>query len=405
MEISFDLSEIPDGFYDDPYPIYRSLRESSPLHRMRDGSLFLTRYSDVVQVYRLATASSDKKVEFGPKYGDSPLFEHHTTSLVFNDPPLHTRVRQLIMGAVNQQAMLRMEPAVVALVDRLLDQMADKRRCDLIADFAAVIPVEVIGNLLGIDPADRGPLRGWSLAILGALEPVLSDQMQADGNRAVQEFSAFLQELIADRRENPLDPQQDVLTRLIHGDPSSDSEEFERLTVKELVHQCIFMLNAGHETTTNLIGNGTWLLMNNPAQLQRLRDDPKLITTAVDEMLRCEGPIQLNNRRLTESADIGGAQFEAGTRITLCIGAAGRDPGEFESPDEFDVGRKPNRHVAFGHSAHACVGMNIARMEGRIAVGALVKRFRAIDQNGDAQRDRRVRFRGFTRLPITVEPI
>jgi len=359
MKISFDLSAIPDGFYDDPYPIYRSLREHSPLHQMNDGSLFLTRYSDVVQVYRLATASSDKQVEFGPKYGDSPLFEHHTTSLVFNDPPLHTRVRQLIMGAVNQQAMLRMEPAVVALVDRLLDQMADQRQCDLIADFAAVIPVEVIGNLLAIDPSDRGPLRGWSLAILGALEPVLTEQMKNDGNKAVEEFAAFLRELIADRRNNPLDPQQD----------------------------------------------GTWLLMNNPVQMQRLRDDPALINTAVDEMLRCEGPIQLNNRRLTKSATIGGEHFESGTRITLCIGAAGRDPEEFVAPDDFDVGRKPNRHVAFGHSAHACVGMNIARMEGRVAVGALVKRFGRINANGAPERDRRVRFRGFTRLPIVVEPV
>jgi cytochrome P450 len=144
--------------------------------------------------------------------------------------------------------------------------------------------------------------------------------------------------------------------------------------------------------------------MNNPAQLQRLRDDPALITTAVDEMLRCEGPIQLNNRRLTQAAEIGGEQFDDGTRITLCIGAADRDPDEFESPDEFDVGRKPNRHVAFGHSAHACVGMNIARMEGRIAIGALLMRFRSIEPDGLPERDRRVRFRGFTQLPIHVEP-
>ncbi|MGB7180395.1 MAG: cytochrome P450 [Burkholderiaceae bacterium] len=403
--VDFDLSAIPDTFYDDPYPVYRALRERSPLHRMSDGSLFLTRYADVVDVYRHPSASSDKQVEFKPKYGDSPLFEHHTTSLVFNDPPLHTRVRRLLMGAVNQRAMNRMLPAVTTLVDHLLDDMAGKEHVDLIADFAAVIPIEVIGSMLAIPRDQREPLRDWSLAILGALEPVLSDEALERGNRAVVAFAAFLTDIIADRREHPLDPDEDVLTRLIQGEPTDRSvstQDYDRLSVRELIHQCIFMLNAGHETTTNLIGNGTWLLLQNPDELQRLRQMPELIATAVEEMLRCEGPIQLNNRRLIAPASIGGQEFPAGTLITLCIGAAGRDPEEFVNPDHFDVGRKPNRHVAFGHSAHACVGMNIARMEGRIALGHLVARFSRIEANGEPDRDRRVRFRGFRQLPVRL---
>ncbi|MGC1442318.1 MAG: cytochrome P450, partial [Burkholderiaceae bacterium] len=237
--VDFDLSAIPDTFYDDPYPVYRALRERSPLHRMSDGSLFLTRYADVVDVYRHPSASSDKQVEFKPKYGDSPLFEHHTTSLVFNDPPLHTRVRRLLMGAVNQRAMNRMLPAVTTLVDHLLDDMAGKEHVDLIADFAAVIPIEVIGSMLAIPRDQREPLRDWSLAILGALEPVLSDEALERGNRAVVAFAAFLTDIIADRREHPLDPDEDVLTRLIQGEPTDRSvstQDYDRLSVRELIH-------------------------------------------------------------------------------------------------------------------------------------------------------------------------
>lgn len=405
MAVDFDLADIPDGFYDDPYPVYQALREQSPLHRMRDGSLFLTRHADLVDVYRHPAASSDKQVEFRPKFGDSPLFEHHTTSLVFNDPPLHTRVRRLIMGAVNQRAMNRMEPAVSELVDRLLDRMAEQEQADIIADFAAIIPVEVIGSLLAIPRDERGPLRDWSLAILGALEPVLTDEAHARGNRAVTEFSAFLTDLIAVRRANPLDPEEDVLTRLIQGEPADSphsTDDYDRLSVHELIHQCIFMLNAGHETTTNLIGNGVWLLINHRDQLARLQQDPVLINSTVEEILRFEGPIQLNNRRLVERAEIGGQWLDAGTPVTLCIGAAGRDAAEFVHPDTFDVGRKPNRHLAFGHSAHACVGMNIARMEGRIALGHLVQRFADISADGQPVRDRRVRFRGFRELPVRL---
>ncbi len=393
----FDLARLDPGFYDDPYPTYRALREHDPVRTMPDGSVFVSRYADVAEVYRSPLASSDKKIEFGRKFGDSPLFEHHTTSLVFNDPPLHTRVRRLTLGAVNPRAIARMEPGVAQLVDGLLDAMAGKREVDLIADFAATIPVEVIGNLLAVPRAERGPLRGWSLAILAALEPVPTAAMLERGNRAVVEFSAYLRGLVAKRRAAPLDPQEDVLTRLIQGEVDG-----ERLDDRELVQNCIFMLNAGHETTTNFIGNGLNALMNNPAELERLRAEPALIGTALEEMLRYESPLQFNNRRLTGELELGGRRLAAGTFVTLCIGAANRDPAAFDRPDRFDVGRRPNRHFAFGHGDHACLGMNVARMEGRIAVSRLLARFAVIEPTGAPERDRRVRFRGFTRLPARV---
>ena len=393
----FQLTRVPADFFDDPYRYYAALRESDPLHALEGGGIFVSRYDDAVAVYRSPAASSDKKVEFKPKFGDSPLYEHHTTSLVFNDPPLHTRVRRLIMGAVNQRAIARMEAQVTRLVDALLDDMAQRGKVDFIADFAAQIPIEVIGNLLDIPKPERSPLRSWSIAILSGLEPKLTPEMQERGNAAVRNFVAYLKGLVEQRRKQPGDFESDVLTRLIQGE-----KDGERLTETELYHQCIFLLNAGHETTTNLIGNGLWHLMNSSGEEAKLRKDPGLVTSAVEEMLRYDGPIQLNNRRLLAPLEIGGRTFREGTLITIGIGAANRDPVQFPDPDRFDVARKPNRHVAFGHGDHVCVGMNVARMEGRIAFARLLARFTRIEPDGAPERDRRIRFRGFRRLPVRV---
>ena len=394
--VEFELTRPPPGFIDDPYAVYALLRERDPVHQM-EGGVFLSRYEDAIAVYRDPHASSDKKQEFRPKLGDSPLYEHHTTSLVFNDPPLHTRVRRSIMGALNQKAIARMEGDVSRLVDRLLEQLAAKDSIDFIDDFAAQIPIEVIGNLLDIPREERGPLRGWSVAILTGLEPKLTPGMFEAGNRAVTQFIAYLKLLIEARRKSPGDYESDVLTRLIQGEKDGG-----KLSDKELYHQCIFLLNAGHETTTNLLGNGMWLLLRNPAELARLRADPALVPSAIEEMLRYDGPIQLNNRRLTAPLTLSGKSLPGDTLITIGIGAANHDPAQFPDAERFDIGRKPNRHIAFGQGDHVCVGMNVARMEGRIALARLLARFPKIELDGEPERDHRIRFRGFRKLPVRV---
>ncbi|MGF6982096.1 cytochrome P450 [Paraburkholderia atlantica] len=396
----FDLRQLSPAFYADPYPIYRALRTYEPIRRMPDGSLFLTRFRDVQAVYRdPKTFSSDKTVEFRPKYGDSPLYAHHTTSLVFNDPPRHTRVRKLIAGALTARAIAAMEPALIRLVDGLLDAAAQRGRIDLIGEFASAIPVEVIGNLLDVPHDERAPLRDWSLAILGALEPSLTDAQFERGNRAVSEFVDYLRGLVARRRREPGDPQHDVLTRLVQGEGPD-----EQLSEAELLQNCIFILNAGHETTTNLIGNGLVTLSQWPDERAALLREPELIGTAVEECLRFESSNQLGNRMTTVDTEIGGVAVARGTPVTLCIGAANRDPEQFAEPDRFDIRRDPNRHLAFGFGIHQCAGLSLARLEARIAIGRFVQRFPAYRVDGEPTRGGRVRFRGFASVPLLLEP-
>jgi cytochrome P450 len=398
LAADFDIEKLTPEFYADPYPTYRALREYEPVKQMPNGSWFLTRYDDLVGAYKNTKLfSSDKKKEFAPKYGASLLYEHHTTSLVFNDPPVHTRVRRLIMGALSPRAILAMEPDLIALVDRLLETIAAKGDVDLIDDFASAIPIEVIGNLLDVPQGEREPLRDWSLAILGALEPVISTEVFARGNKAVKDFLAYLEILVERRRARPGNPDRDVLTRLIEGEDNG-----ERLTEKELLHNCIFLLNAGHETTTNLIGNGLVAFSGNPVQKRRLIENPEMIKTAVEEILRFESSNQLGNRMTTAQVELGGVALAPGTPVTLCIGAANRDPRQFNDPETLDIGRTPNRHLAFGTGAHQCAGMALARLEGAIAISRFLARFPGYALNGPPVRGGRVRFRGFLSVPCVV---
>jgi cytochrome P450 len=240
-------------------------------------------------------------------------------------------------------------------------------------------------------------LRGWSLAILGALEPVLTEEAAARGNRAVEEFLEYLRKLIADRRARPGDPNRDVLTRLIQGE-----HDGERLTEVELLQNCIFILNAGHETTTNLIGNALFTLLEWQSERERLLVNPALMPTAVEEFLRFESSNQFGNRMATRQTVISGVEIPAGAFITLCIGAANRDPDVFPEPDRLDVGRSPNRHLAFGFGIHQCAGLNVARMEARIAISRFLARFPNYRLAGKPVRGGRARFRGFLSIPVEV---
>lgn len=389
------LAAPPADFVENPFPYYDALLREAPVCAQPDGSFLLSHHADLSAIYRdVDLYKSDKKAAFAPKFGaGSPLFEHHTTSLVFNDPPLHTRVRRIMTSALTPKALRRMEPGLIATVDALLEALPQAP--DLIENFAASIPIQVIGNLLDVPMAERGPLRDWSLAILGALEPTLTEAQLSRGHQAVTAFKTYLQDLIDRRRATPGDPETDVLTRLIQGDDSGQLSEIE------LIQNCIFILNAGHETTTNLIGNGLALLHDHPSQREKLISDPSLIDGAIEEVLRFRSPNQFGNRETTQDVSLGGHSIPKGTNLHLCIGAANRDPKVFEDPARFDIARRPNRHLAFASGPHVCVGLTLARMEGRITVARFLRRFPDYAITRRVQGGR-IRFRGYASLHAQV---
>lgn len=395
----FDLNAIDRAFIDAPYPTLARLRAQDPVHRNPDGSVFLTRYDDCLAVYRSRDMLSDKTATFAAKFGECPLKVHHTTSLVFNDPPYHTTIRKLLAAAFTPRRLAAMESLIGSIVDRLLDRVEDLGDLDLIAEFASVLPTEIISFMLGVPEAHRAGLRGYSAAILGALDPVVSPARLAEGNRAVEEFGAILSDLIDHRRANPEGAGEgEVLDALIFGE-----HDGRRLTREELVQNCIFLLNAGHETTTSMVGNAIGLLLEHPAEHRRLLDRPGLTTGLVEESLRMESPLQIGNRLAGEAITLpSGRRIGKGTYIHTSIAGANRDPEVFDAPDRADLARKPNPHIAFITGIHVCLGASLARMEGRIALGRLVARFPNLAATGDAERLGLARFRGYATLPVRV---
>lgn len=397
---TFDLNRIDAGFIENPHPLLHRLRAEQPVFRNQDGSVYLTRCDDVRMVYQSRDMLSDKTEAFGEKFGSCPLHTHHTTSLIFNDPPYHTVVRKLISGAFTPRKLAEFEPLIDGIVDRLLDRVEDLGQLDLIDDFAKVLPTEIISFMLGIPEQHRAQLRDYSLAILGALDPVVPAERLEAGNRAVEEFGAILNDLINFRRANPEGAGPgEVLDSLIFGE-----HDGRRLTQEELVQNCIFLLNAGHETTTSLVGNAVGLLLDHPEEHRRLLADPDLIAPAVEEVLRHDSPLQIGNRLAGEDISLpSGETLPKGTYIHTSIAAANRDPAQFEDPDRFDVARQPNRHIAFITGIHVCLGASLSRVEGRIAIGKLVQRFPNLSANGPRERVPLARFRGWQTLPVTIQ--
>jgi len=391
----FDLNNLPNGFYEDPFKYYSSLRQTEPVKFLPDNSVLISSWQDLNTIYRdTQNFKSDKKISFGEKFGNTPLFEHHTTSLVFNDPPLHSRVRKIMTGAMNPKAVALMEPGLEILVKNLLGEMNEE--ANLIEEFAMRIPVEVIGNLFDIPHSLRSPLRDWSLSILGALEPTPTKQELEKGNNAVLEFKEFLKKITDERRRNPGDPDTDVLTRMIIAEESNLSET-------ELLQNCIFILNAGHETTTNLIGNALWALSIYPIARKTLIENPAILNSAIDEFLRFLSPNQFGNRETAFEVSLSGKKIPKNTNLHLCIGAANRDPLQFKDPEELIIDRTPNRHLAFAGGAHHCVGFSLAKMEARIAIGMFLKNFPNYNLISKPRWSRRIRFRGLTHLHARLE--
>jgi len=396
---NFDLRFVPDEYLDNPYQFLAALREERPVYHNPDGTFVLTQYQDMEAIYRNTKLwKSSKKKAFAQKFGNSPLYEHHTTSVVFSDPPDHTRIRKLFQFAFTNKALKQFEPRISSLVDGYLDEMEDQKGMEIVSGFSFKLPIEVVCDMLGVPVEDRLLLKDWANAILTALEPSISDEQFNHGNRAVEEFKTYLRDLLAHRRAFPDTAQEHEVLQVL-ADAEADGK---KLTEIELLHQCIFMLNAGHETSTNMISHGIHELLRHPEAFQQLREQPDLINTAVEEVLRYQAPIQINNREAATDTSVGDVVIPEGSTVHLMINAANRDPEVFENPDKFDIARKPNRHLSFGLGIHICAGNNLARLEARIAFERFVKRFPKANLLSPPKVAKRIRFREIEELNIAT---
>ena len=394
---SFDLFNPPSDFIDNVYKYYNILREKSPIHKNSDGSYILTPYKDLVRVYRnFKIWSSDKKTEFGAKFGASPLFEHHTTSVVFVDPPDHTRIRKIFQQAFTPKSILSLEKDINELVDSYLVMMHEKKEFDFVSDFSFRLPVDVVCSVLGIPSEDRHLIRDWAHKILGALEPKLTPKQFDEGSTAVVNFKQYLKDQIKFRKTHKdVNKANEILSLLI------EAEGLE-LSETELLHQCIFMLNAGHETSTNMLSHGLNELINHRDQYNLLQKEHGRIDTAVDEILRFQPPIQINNRRCLEKTILGDIMVPEGTSVHMIIAAANRDPSQFFEPEIFNISRSPNRHLSFGLGIHICAGINLARLEAKVAFKSLLSSFKEINLLKKPKIANRIRFREIKEMQVEV---
>ena len=394
---SFDLYNPPTDFIDNVYKYYKLLREKSPIHKNPDGSYVLTTYKEIVSVYRnFKIWSSDKKTEFGAKFGESPLFEHHTTSVVFVDPPDHTRIRKIFQQAFTPKSIRGLEKDIIKLVDSYLITMHEKKKFDFVSDFSFRLPVDVVCSVLGIPSEDRGLIRDWAHKILGALEPKLTPKQLDEGSTAVVNFKQYLKDQIRFRKNHKdINKAHEILSLLI------EAEGLE-LSETELLHQCIFMLNAGHETSTNMLSHGLNELINHGDQFELLQKEPKRIDTAIDEILRFQPPIQINNRRCLETTMLEDVTIPEGTPVHMIIAGANRDPSQFFEPEIFDISRSPNRHLSFGLGIHICAGINLARLEAKVAFLRLMSSFKEINLLKKPNIAKRIRFREIKEMQVEV---
>jgi cytochrome P450 len=385
----------------DPYPYYARLRSADPVYWADQlGGWVLTRYADVAAVLRSPGASSERtaaaREQLGPEFrGVYDIREH---AMLSADPPRHTRLRLLVNKAFTPRTVEGLAPFIRGFVDRVLAAAKARGRMDLMAELAVPLPATVIAEMLGVPAEDRDRFKTWSdetTAVLGNLPTNLSPDVLRRGMGAMDELLSYLRGIIDRRRAEPRD---DLISALVRA-----QEEGDRLTDQELLANTMLLLNAGHETTTNLIGNGTLALLRHPDQLRRLRDDPALLPSAVEELLRYDSPVQFTNRILKADLPLGGKALRAGQNVVVVLGAANRDPEQFPDPDRLDVGRAENKHLAFGLGPHFCLGAPLARLEGRLVFEALLREAPGLRLDGPPPRYRQnFNLRGLESLPVAL---
>jgi cytochrome P450 len=370
QQVTYDLWS--PAFRNDPYPLFRQMRAENPVHW--DGySWFLTRHADVLFAFTDPRFSAERLNPTGwldPEELEQVklVYEISQAMMLFRDPPAHTRLRGLVAQAFSAKMMEGMRPRIQEIVDGLLDDVVARGELDVIRDLANPLPGVVIAELLGVPAADQPQFKHWAneyAAFLGGIGDYSA--MRRRGQQAAMELGQYILEVAARRR---VEPRDDLITALVQAEEAGD-----KLSELELVATVFLLIFAGNETTTNLIGNGILTLLRQPEAAAQLRAQPEIIRTAVEELLRYESPVQLTNRWALEDVEIGGRQILAGQNVQTLLGAANRDPEQFPDPDRLDLTRRPNRHIAFAHGIHFCLGAPLARFEGQIAINAVMQRF------------------------------
>ena len=383
----------------DPYPTYARLRARSPVHRSRllEAWVF-TRYADVETILRdYKRFSNMPSSRRAPRRQQTFAPPRADWTMLFFDPPEHTRLRALVNQAFTPRAVDALEPHIRTLMGELLDDVEDPAGFDLMTAVANPLPVIVIAEMLGVPPEDRDRFKHWSDARARLLEPTITAPERVRAATAGESLDAYFMPIIQARRREPRD---DIVSALAQAEEEGDS-----LTEREMLLMLRLLLIAGNETTTNLIGNGMLALLKHPEQLELLREDPSRIPAAVEELLRFDTPVQLDVRGVLEDCDIHGATLRRGDGAVLAIGAANRDPAVFDDPERLDVERAKGSNISFGRGVHHCIGAPLARLEGRIALEMLLERYSSLRLLTDRPRFRRgIVLRGLESLPVAGVP-
>ena len=380
----------------DPYPTYAKLRGRDPVHRSRliDAWVF-SRFADVDAIlrdHRHFSSDPRKRVASGRR---ASLPNVEEPSMLFLDPPDHTRLRALVNKAFTPRAVAALEPHIRELTTTLLDAVDDPAAFDLMEAVAKPLPVIVIAEMLGIPPDDRAQFAVWSDQRARILEPTLSPDERETADAAMRSLDEYLMPIISARR---VDPKDDIISALAQAE-----EEGDKLTEREVLIMLRLLLVAGNETTTNLIGNGVLALLRHPDQLAALREDPRLIPSAVEELLRFDSPVQVDVRSVLDDCEVNGFRVRRGDNVVTLLGAANRDPDRFEAPDRLDVRRGDQNHLSFGRGIHHCLGAPLARLEGRVVLQALIERFSSLRLLEDRPAFRSsVALRGLLALPVSA---
>lgn len=399
------LNLLDQSVLSNPYPLYHKLRAEDPIHWDESlGGWMVLRYDDVTSAVldptRLGsdrTTAYLQKIPEGLRDHFQPFVETRSNMILFTDPPKHTRLRNMVSRAFTPRVVEGLRPNIQQVANSLIDKAIEKGEMDIIRDLAYPLPITIVGALIGVPPEDADLLRKWSNDFNRAIGGVVLPELVETAQHGILEMRDYFGTIVKERHKHP---RNDLISGLIDLEESDNN----RLSEQELVATCLMLTFAGHETTTNLIGNGLHALLNNPEQMARLQRNPSLINSAVEELLRYDAPVQLTVREAKEDLRIGDKDIKKDQRVVLMWGSANRDPERFQDPDKLDLTRKRNQHYSFGHGIHYCLGAPLARAEGQIAINTVLQKLPSLQiAANNLEWQENFSFHGLKSLPVSFQ--